>query len=205
MDGNNCANYQTREWATNQLGGLKDDECAIESYNREREGVGNYMLSNFKPCNDCGATSARNIAIAQPLMQVSDGVGWGANGGCRIDHDSNVRHGTKITNPNVVQQLFSRPYLTVPYMGNGCFRPDDESELRFSEQTGEKRSCNVLSGVTIDNFFTPMIPHLSDHVQHHSHLIEDTHGWIRGGEATRQNLKEVDYKRVCSTNNHLRK
>jgi len=194
---NNCVNYQTGELVTNQWSRLKDDDCAIKSHNRESEGINNYMMSNFKQCNDCGAKTAREIALKQPEMQVSDGVGWVSAGGCKVDDDSRVRNGCKLTNPKIINQLFTRPYLTVPYMGNGCFRPDKESDLLFSEQTGEKRSCNVLSGVSIGNFFTPMIPDLEKEIQNPENLIDETNGWIRGGESTRQNLKEIDYKRVC--------
>jgi hypothetical protein len=202
---NNCIEHEVGEFNINQWAGLRDDECTIDTYERESAAPGEYVLSSFRPCGDCGATKAREIAEQHPQMQVSDGVGWISSGGCKVDDDSNARFGCKITNPRLVHQLFERPYLTVPYMGNGCYRPNKESRLIFSEQTGEKRSCNVLAGVTIDNYYTPMIGELKKNIQNPKNLIEETYGWVRGGVSTRKNLKDIDYKRVClpSINNRL--
>jgi len=196
----NCTNYETGEFSINQWVGLNNDECSVQTKERESAAYGEYILSNFRPCNeDCNASSARKIADQHPQMQIHDGYGWISSGGCKVDDDSNVRLGTTVTNPKLINQLFERPYLTVPYMGNGCFYPNDESELLFSDQTGEKRSCNVLSGVSINNYFTPMIHELEKNIQNPENLIEEENGWIRGGESTRKNLKEIDYKRVCTS------
>ena len=194
----NCINYDHGEFNINQWVGLNDDENTVQIKEKESAAYGEYVLSNFRSCgNDCGASEIRKIADKHPEMQITDGYGWVSSGGCKVDDDSNMRLGNKITNPRLVNQLFERPYLTVPYMGNGCYYPNKESNLIFSEQTGEKRSCNVLSGVTIDNYFTPMISDLERNIQNPENLIEETNGWIRGGESTRKNLKEIDYKRVC--------
>ena len=204
----NCVNYDDGEFNINQWVGLNDDECTVQTKERESAAYGEYVLSNFKPCqNDCGASKARKLAEQHPQMQINDGYGWVSSGGCKVDDDSKIRLGNKLTNPRLVNQLFARPYLTVPYMGNGCYYPNKESDLIFSEQTGEKRSCNVLSGVTIDNYFTPMIDDLKNNIQNPENLIEETQGWIRGGESTRKNLKEINYKRVCSpsSNNKVKK
>ena len=194
---NNCLNFDEGEFTINQWVGLNDDQCTVEAKERESSAYGEYMLNNFKPCGDCGASKARKMAEKHPQMQISDGYGWVSSGGCKVDEDSNIRLGDKLTNPKLINQLFERPYLTVPYMGNGCYYPNKESNLIFSEQTGEKRSCNVLSGVTIDNYFTPMINDLKNNIQNPDNLIEETHGWVRGGESTRKNLKDINYKRVC--------
>lgn len=193
---NNCIQQETGNFTINQWVGLRDDNCAVNSYEKESLGPGNYVLSNFHSC-ECGAPGAREVAAQNPQMQVSDGYGWVSNGGCKVDDDSNVRLGCRLTNPRIINQLFTRPYLSIPYMGKGCYQPNNESNLIFGEDTGEKRSCNVLAGVTIDNFYTPMIGCLRENIQNPKNLIEETYGWIRGGESTRKNLKDIDYKRVC--------
>lgn len=192
---NKCTKYDGEQFVINQQTRLRTDGCAIEVDQRESEGPGQYTLSNFHSC-DCGAEKVREIAFQHPQMIVRDGYGWGSTGGCKIDDDSNARLGCKHTNPRLIQQLYQRPYLTVPYMGNGCHYPDKESCLRFSEQTGEKRSCNVLAGVSIDRNI-PMIDCLKNNIQNPNNLIEETYGWIRGGESTRKNLKDIDYKGRC--------
>ena len=59
-----------------------------------------------------------------------------------------------------------------------------------SESTLVKRSCNTLSGVTIDRF-----EHLPTQVQNTSHIIMDEH--YRGGFQSRLNAKDCDVKQ-CS-------
>ena len=193
---NNCITPETGNFGINEWAGLHDDKCTVDTRENESQAVGNYYLSNFANCG-CGAPVARELAAQHPQMQVHDGYGWVSSGGCKVDDDSNARYGNKITNPRVIHQLFARPYMTVPYMGNGCFRPDKESDLIFSEDTGEKRSANVLAGVSIGNYYTPMIDCLRENIQNPDNLIEETYGWTRGGVSTRRNLKEIDYKRVC--------
>ena len=54
-----------------------------------------------------------------------------------------------------------------------------------------------MAGVTIGNYYTPMIGELKRNIQNPKNLIEETYGWVRGGVSTRKNLKDIDYKRVC--------
>ena len=188
----NCIDYEGKQFVVNQQASLQTDRCAVKVDERESTGPGNYSLSNFHSC-ECGATDVASVALNQPSVMFRDGYGVQ---GCRIDEDSKARLSQQ-TNPRLTQQLFHRPYATVPYMGNGCHYPDKESQLLFSEQTGEKRSCNVLAGVSINNYFTPMIDCLRENIQNPNNLIEETYGWTRGGVSTRRNLKDVDYTRRC--------
>jgi len=188
----NCINYEGNQFVVNQQASLYSDRCAVKVDEKESAGPGEYLLSNYHSC-ECGAKDVESSALNQPSVMYRDGYGIQ---GCKIDDDSNARFSQQ-TNPKLKQQLFQRPYATVPYMGNGCHYPDKESQLLFSEQTGEKRSCNVLAGVTIDNYFTPMIDCLKDNIQNPKNLIEETYGWTRGGISTRHNLKQVDYARRC--------
>ena len=160
---------------------------------------GAYGLQNFKTC-DCGASGPKSVAFSQPNINYQGKTGWGGEGGCLIDNDSILRYEDKLTNLKTVNQLFTRPYLTVPFMGKGVPHTEDETELQFSEQTGAKRSCNVLSGVSIDNFFTPMIDTLKTNVQNTKYLIpEDSReDWVRGGLSTRALVRNYDYKQRCN-------
>ena len=86
----NCIEHEVGEFNINQWVGLRDDECTVDTYERESAAPGEYILGNFRPCGDCGATKAREIAEQHPQMQVSDGVGWISSGGCKVDDDSNI-------------------------------------------------------------------------------------------------------------------
>ena len=83
----------------------------------------------------------------------------------------------------------------------GDYNVDVESIIQNSNITKVDRPCNVLSGVTIPNFFTPLIPRLSQEVQDTQHIIpEDSmQSWVRGGLPSRQIARNVDYVNRCET------
>ena len=68
----------------------------------------------------------------------------------------NLEYGKVRKYPKCNNQLFERPYLTVPYMGRGSGNSEIETKLLPGEDTNQKRQCNTLSGITIDNYFTPL-------------------------------------------------
>ena len=58
----------------------------------------------------------------------------------------------------------------------------------------DQKPCNSLAGVSLGNYFTPMIPKLSQEVQDTEHIIpEDSlQSWPRGGLPSRQIMKNND-------------
>jgi hypothetical protein len=117
---------------------------------------------------------------------------------CVIDDSSKLRIGLQKKYPKCPQQLFERPYLTVPYMGKGVLMVDQDSELKFSEDTKVKRSGNTLSGVSVPNYFVPLVDHISANIQRDIHLIEETHGWVRSGAPSRLIVRDSDYATRCN-------
>ena len=117
---------------------------------------------------------------------------------CVIDDSSKMRWGLQKKFPKCNQQLFERPYKTVPYMGRGFLKPNEETELIFSEDTKIKKSSNTLSGVTIPNYFTPMIDHISYNIQNTKHIIEEEQGWVRSGAPSRLIVRDSDYATRCN-------
>ena len=67
--------------------------------------------------------------------------------------------------------------------------------IRSGEDTFQQKPCNALAGVTIDNFFTPMVPCLRREVQDPKHIIpEDSMKcWVRGGLPSRQIVKNMEW------------
>jgi hypothetical protein len=102
--------------------------------------------------------------------------------------------------PKCKNQLFTRPYKTIPFMGRGFLRPDEESELIFAEDTKIKRSCNTLSGISIPHVFTSQIDHISWNIQNPTHLIQEYNdpAWRRGGSDTRLVVRDYDYSIRCN-------
>ena len=85
-------------------------------------------------------------------------------------------------------------------MGRGSGNSQIEYQVLQGEQTREKRECNVLSGVNIENYFTPLIDPIQNTIQNPENLIEEASDptWIRGGVPSRQIVKDIDYLQRCS-------
>ena len=96
-------------------------------------------------------------------------------------------------------QLFPRPYLTIPYTGTGKYNVDDHSKLRSYDIASDNRASNSLSGVYIDHQYTPLVKNLKDNIQNPNNIIqEDTvSDWFRGGIDTSQIRKDIDFFERC--------
>ena len=118
--------------------------------------------------------------------------------GCLIDNDSALRSDL-LTNKNYRNQLPQE--YNAGFFGKGAFDVDTESVIQGGNLTsfGDK-ACNVLSGVSIGNYYTPMIPRLSKEVQNSIHIIpeDNSKGWVRGGLNSRDIFKQLDYKQRCN-------
>ena len=83
-------------------------------------------------------------------------------------------------------------------MAKGVFNADQSSELQFAEDTKIKRSCN--GGITIPNYFTPLLPYLSYNVTNPVHIIEEvgSNGAMRHGSwNSRLIIRDYDYATRC--------
>ena len=84
-------------------------------------------------------------------------------------------------------------------MGRGPGNMQLESQMNPGENTGSKKSCNTLSGISIPHYFTPLVPHLDYNVQNPEHIVQEVvdEGWIRGGANSRLVVRDVDYLQRC--------
>lgn len=176
-----------------------NDPCYQDYETVQSLAQGAYRLQNFHSC-ECGAPEARSVAFSQPNINYQTGQGWGGENGCLINNDSILRYENKLTNMNTINQLFTRPYLTVPFMGRGVPHPNEETVLQPGEDTRVKRSCNTLAGVSIENYFTPLVDNLRNNVQNPIHLIpeDNNESWVRGGLSTRAMVQNFDYRQRCN-------
>jgi hypothetical protein len=175
-----------------------DDQCYIDYETVQSVSQGAYTLQNFRSC-ECGAPGPKSVAFSQPNVNFQVPQGWSGENGCLIDNDSILRYEHKLTNLNTINTLYERPYLTVPYMGRGVPHPNEESALQPGESTTMKRSCNTLAGVSIENFFTPLVDNLRNNVQNTKHIIpeDSSESWVRGGLSSRAMVRNFDYIQRC--------
>jgi hypothetical protein len=190
----NCTNYIDKGFQLFNLTRLREDDCYLDTRVRQSEGPGRYFTTNFHDCQ-CEAPHAKSVSLEQPVVQFRDGHGWTSMNGCNIDLDSQLRNAKNQTNPRLIQQLYTRPYVTVPYMGRGVGNICEESYLRAGESTFQGRACNNLSDMHIEHQYTPQLPCLRENIQNPQHLIpEDTDpAWVRGGQGSRQVIRNIDY------------
>jgi len=177
--------------------GIMHDPATANLRFTQSLGPGAYHLDNMYGC-ECGLKKAREVQLSQPAINFNGGNGWMGEKGCLIDNDSNKRF-SDLTNLRFIHQL---PQLqNAGFYGKGDYNVDVESVIQSSNMTKVDRPCNVLSGVTITNFFTPLIPSLQKEVQDPQHIIpEDSmSSWVRGGLPSRQIARNVDYVNRCET------
>ena len=182
---------------------LNEDGCEKIFRTKQSESPGIYQLNNYRDC-DCGIPNVIETAVENPEIQFRDGYGVSD---CFVDDDSQLRIGRTKKNPKCPNQLFTRPYKTVPYMGRGSGDSFLESQLRPGEATLEKKQCNTLSGISIPNInpeHMPMIDHLKNNIQNPTHIIhhDALEGWVRGGAPSRQIVRDIEYLERCGSNYH---
>ena len=175
------------------------DACYQDYETVQSIAQGAYHLQNFHSC-ECGAPGPRSVAFSQPNINFQVNQGWAGEDGCAINNDSILRYENKLTSMNTINQLFERPYLTVPFMGKGVPHPDEETVLQPGEDTSMKKSCNTLAGISIENYFTPLVPNLAANVQNPIHLIPEDNNetWVRGGLSSRAMARNFDYRERCN-------
>ena len=183
---------------------LLSDPVAVDLDTIQSQGTGYYVMENMHGCG-CELKDAREVQLSQPMINFNGGQGWIGEKGCLVDKDSELREDpNKLTNKKYIHQLVERPHLTTGNLVKGYFDVDVESVIRPGIDAGDDRACNSLSGVTIGNYFTPMIPKLQDEIQNTKHIVpEDSmQSWVRGGLPSRQMARNEDYLRRCQKKTH---
>lgn len=177
------------------LSRLGDDVC----YNTERQKqntlYGSYNITNYFS-NNCGMEKPLDFATSQPNIFVKGGYGNSGAGGCNINSDSMLKIGSEQNRPKCRISLYTRPFLTVPYLGRGNRNPLEESKIQQGDYATNRKSCNATSEKShIEYRHTPMIQSLKSSVTNPANLVEGvaSEGWIRGGLPSRELIRDQDY------------
>jgi hypothetical protein len=191
---NNC------DFNINNQTNLDHDNCQKLFKDKQSESPGIYNLNRYNDTT-CGIPTVMEVASQNPTINFKDGYGITE---CYIDDDSKLRVGRMRKNPKCPNQLFTRPYATVPYMGRGSGDSYLESQIRIGEDTVERKQCNTLAGVNIKNVdpnYMPMIDHLKNNIQNPVHIVPEValDGWVRGGAPSRQIVKDIEYLEKCGS------
>jgi hypothetical protein len=194
----NCLNIDgSKRFNINYKAMSHDDKCFVDIDTRQSIGPGNYVITNLYDC-ECLVPNTVKNATDNVCMQFTNG--YGTENACVVDDGSKLRIGLHKKYPKCNQQLFERPYKTIPLMSKGVLKPDEESVLLFAEDTRTPRSSNTLSGITISNQYTPLIDHLFKNVQDPIHIIQESVDpmWRAGGILSRNLVRDSDYSTRCN-------
>lgn len=175
---------------------LGDDRCYVSERTKQNTNFGSYNIQNYY-LDNCNTQNVINFATAQPNVFVDGGYKMSDPCGSNINLDSKMRIGSTQTNPRCRISLYTRPFVTVPYLGKGPIRVVEESRLQQNHLFKDKKSCGTTTEMShIDHRFTPMVPSLQNTISNPSNLIEGVaaEGWIRGGLPTRELIRQQDYK-----------
>jgi hypothetical protein len=179
---------QPGDMLINSFTRMRDDGCEVLQQYQDSTGPGNYFVTNLVPPQE----KAQATEIPNPTLLGKEGFGYNNK---EIDTDSKLR-----TNPTQEGRLRcplhvqSRPFATVPYMGRGKLNADVESGLIYSEFARVERPCGTVTETFFDGQFTPMIPHLAQHIQNPKNLIPEdaAQGWLRSGVPSRQYIRDIN-------------
>jgi len=194
----NCINIDgSKKFNVNYKAMSHDDKCFVDIDTRQSIGPGNYGVTNLYDC-ECLIPNTVKNATDNVFMTFKNG--YGTENSCVVDDGSKLRIGLHKKYPKCNQQLFERPYKTVPYMGKGILRVDEDTQLKFAEPTSIKRSSNTLSAVTLVNQWTPLVEHLYATIQDPIHIVQESvqSDWRRGGSDTRLIIRDQDYSTRCN-------
>lgn len=159
-----------------------------------------YLVSNNYHKNH---NHPNNIEFATQCLDMNFSDGFGVNPA--VIQDEKKAGKVQVFNLDK-NQLFTRPFLTIPYMGKGKHYVDNESSLLSGETTTQKRQCNSLAGVFLEGQFTPLLDNLKETIQNPQHIIPENSNinWIRGGIDTTQIAKDIDYFQRCTDSDEIK-
>jgi hypothetical protein len=161
----------------NQLGNIRDDNTDLSQRTLQNTHFSNLVLSNY--FRDKMSSDQIDFISNHPGLDYTGVIGPGV-GGALIDGESNLLFSVKQERPLEKLQLFSRPFLTVPYLGRGSCDATLESKLLQGEVVRGKKS---VATVMDQNYATKTIFPLPEQINAVEELALG--GWNRGGADTR--------------------
>ena len=178
------------------LSRIGDDNCAIGEREVQNQNFGSYPLKSYFE-SECGMRKPIDFSTKQPNI-FAHSTTTGSNvglGGCNVQSDTELRHGSLQTGAKARISLQTRPFLTVPFLGRGPSKPVMESQLQQGSFSFDKKSCKNVMEKSYGVTNVDLVPSLKATIQNPANLIEDAaaDGWIRGGLPSRELSRDNDY------------
>lgn len=182
------------DFTFNNLSRQSEDSCNIDQNSIQNAQSCTYTLQNYF-AQDCSMKNTKKLAVSQPCVNYSGGLGLAA-GGCNVDDSSQLLIGGIQTHPKNRIDLFGRTFATVPYLGRGSVDPMVESQMLQGESITNKRTVTRMTEKShLKYHTTPLIPEVKQNIQNPNLMIEDvaSDGWVRGGLPSRELTRDRDF------------
>jgi hypothetical protein len=180
------------DYSFNNLARIGTDSACVDQRSIQNTGYCNYMTNNFFS-KDSSMQTPIQMATSQPGIFYKGGNTVAA-GGCNIDKNSELQIGSIHTAPGAKLDLYSRPYITIPFLGRGAVNVGMESQIKRGETLSSQRAnANLSEKSYITYSQPPRKPELQNRVALATFTVEEnsTHGWNRGGTATRELERDI--------------
>ena len=180
-------NLKCDNWS-NQRTSLKNDSCQTSWKNTTNNILANYVFDIPATC-----TINQNYLCELGLNQQIPSLQCDKS---TIETDfRNGCSGNVLTHTGARQNLDTRLYKTVPFMGE-CRAPlmdtDTYSILLSGESTRTHKSCSTQSSF---ERWEPLVPCVQNNIQNPKHFIPEY--WVRGGLNTSSYYRNIDYLKAC--------
>lgn len=179
----------------NQLSSLEYDVDTMMADTAESRGPGVYQLTRH---SEEQQQNYMKTALSEKDVNFKTGFGFNmSNTEKYVPAKVSVHKGD-------CNQLFTRPFLTIPYMGKGQLNVDSESNLKSGDNGRTTKTCNNLSGLDMTDYhMVPLVKNIKDNIQNPIHYIPEMSEacWPRGGLDTNQVKLDNDYFGRCIDSN----
>lgn len=164
----------------NQQGRIGNDMTDQTQNNLQNTQYLNRVLSHY--FSDNASNSHIQFATQCPGVMVSGTNGGLGLGNTSVEDESALLWKTKQERSLEKVQLFTRPFLTVPYLGRGSCDPTVESQLLMGEPVRGKKSVSTV----MEDSFNPLEDFPLEKGKQLTVEESALNGWVRGGTTSRE-------------------
>lgn len=128
------------------MNSLNDDQCAVETRNRENQSMVDYSTFNYFNNGDCKQVDKQllDLALENPNLRFQNG--YGSANPCAIDLETKIKYSAdQLTHGPEKRQYRVRNFTAVPNISRGSYAPGYDFLLNPGEDTHKIRQCDRLT------------------------------------------------------------
>ena len=185
---------QVSDYLFNNLGHINNDVTDSTQRNIQNTRYTNLNITNY--FSEIPNSQVEFVSKIPGLYYAGNiGPGLGPES---IQNENSLFWGTEIERSYEKVQLFTRPFLTVPYLGRGSCDPTLESQLQQGQMVADKKSVSTVSEKSYIDYSTyPMMDELKSKIGNASYSVQEAamDGWVRGGSSARETTTDSNFSK----------